>query len=179
MPLGYVLEKVDGNKKIYKKVESSQNNKPLAKKESNIKPVKKTGKSFFKKKVQPSKSSNVDYVYIEENQVPPTPEVKKQDPFAAYSKMGEILYMPGAGGHACAEMYYRTRQSNNKEESGNTNTQDENVLIRFRNDFGFTGEWIEVEKNQLGKVLGGTNHITSIDQYNKLISLASQNPNIK
>lgn len=60
-----------------------------------------------------------------------TSEVKV-DKYAAYSKMGERVFMPGTygGGKALGDIFYRTRATTSIEDPGTINTGYEDVLLR-------------------------------------------------
>ncbi len=121
--------------------------------------------------------ASADVVYLEGKQA----EVKKtntEDPFAAFAKEGQGLYAPGTGGHIAAEYFYPARVSNAVTEGGMLDTRKSDVLVRFRGDFGFTGEAIIVSSDDFTKLTSGRNHFQSQEQMLALKDLAKKNGGI-
>ncbi len=113
--------------------------------------------------------SSTDVVYMESGQ-----EKKMEpDPFSKFSKNGEILYAPGAGGHAVAEMFYPVRLSKDIKDGGSLNTSEQDVLIRLRNDFGFVGGWTIIKSSALPNILGGTKHFISQKKLDEVVKASS------
>lgn len=104
---------------------------------------------------------NQDVAYMES-----TKEPIEENPFSKFAVEGEILYSPGK--HAVAEMYYPARDSKSITDGGMLNTSEQNVLVRFRNDFGFTGEYIIINSEDMHKIFAGTKYFQSDADIQKL-----------
>lgn len=119
---------------------------------------------------------SIDRVYMEPeksiNKKEETKEVKKEDPYAKYAQRGTPIY--GPNDRIVAEMCYPTVKSKAVTNTGNENTQKVNGLLRFRNDFGFTGPVIELTSKELGDRLKGTDHFQLGKDYNDLLAKASE-----
>ncbi len=125
-------------------------------------------KSVYEKYYAPS----IDIVYTE------TEQGKESDPFSAFATKGTPIYAPGANGHITAELFYPVLSSTSEKDGGMLNTSQQKVLVRFRNDFGFTGESIVLNPEELGDIFGGTNHFHSkekLDEIHQRASLAKGN----
>jgi hypothetical protein len=85
-------------------------------------------------------------------------EKKESDPYAAFAESGEVLYTTGPGGHAFAELCYPIRSSASIKDGGMLDASKQPVLIRFRNDFGFTGEVSLMTDEAYRKAMGTTSN---------------------
>lgn len=108
-------------------------------------------------------------VSLLKNKIPGGGEkIKESDPYAAFAESGEVIYAPGAGGHAVAEICYPIRNSTSIKDAGGLDASKQSALVRFRNDFGFTGEVVLVTAEELTALIGTTNHFQNQEQLNKL-----------
>ncbi|MBP6904657.1 MAG: hypothetical protein KBB91_01185 [Candidatus Pacebacteria bacterium] len=114
------------------------------------------------------KAPSSDIVYIESE----SGKEVKENPFAAFAEQGEILFSPNK--HAAAEMFYPVRKSSDIKDGGMLNTSQQDVLIRFRNDFGFTGEYTIVKSEDLPKIFAGNRYFQSDAELAKLKANASK-----
>jgi hypothetical protein len=106
-----------------------------------------------------------DTVYTEQA---PLPKVD----VSAKARRGEPAY--DVNRHIAAEIFYDSRDSKNTPDGGTLNTANQNARFKFRNDFGYTGEEVEVPANDVQKYLGIGNSFTSNDTYKQLLSKASK-----
>ena len=146
VPPGYVKDRTEGNKTFYKKTVGG-------KKLELAKPGDGKGSEAYtnwlinmlKNGTSPEELARMKYISpeaakdYEKYYVPASTDVvytekeekKEEDPFAAFSKMGERLFGPDQ--HAVADMYTATRDTKNIEDPGllNTGNPDQFVLLRF------------------------------------------------
>lgn len=141
-----------------------------------ISPEELAEKKFISKAEIPGFSkfyvANTDRVYIEPETKKPeikTPEVKA-DPYSAWGGRHDAIY--GPDGHIVAEMWYPTVESSDKNDGGVLNTSKETALLRFKNDFGFTGREIVIAPQEY---TSGTNTIRSQKTIDELTARATKN----
>lgn len=187
VPQGYVKSHTVGNKTYYKKVTEGKklelakpgNGKESAEYKSWLINMLKNGTSPEElakmKYISPEamaeyqqyyQPATVDIVYVEQE------KSQVENPFSAYSEIGEMMY--NTDKHAAAEMFVATRDTKSITDPGNLNTSDSrsDVLIRFRNDFGFTGEYIVIPLSEVQKYFGTGKEFQSQELFNELKSRA-------
>lgn len=95
-------------------------------------------------------------------------ENKEIDPYAGYAESGEIIYIPG-GNLPMAEICYPVTQTISRTDGGMLNTAKQPALIRFRNDFGFTGEVALVTGEELSAATEGRDHFQDNQAFKNLL----------
>jgi hypothetical protein len=102
-----------------------------------------------------------DIVYTEPTSIPNTPtQAQRRQP----------VYGPDK--HIRGEMFYPSRNSTGITDGGTLNTSAQSGRLKFRNDFGFSGEEVDVNGKDIQKYLGTTHTFGSEDLYNGLKSKA-------
>lgn len=90
----------------------------------------------------------------------------QQSPTPAKTSRGLPVY--DGQKHISAELFYPTRDSMDSSQGGNLNTQNSGARLKFRNDFGYTGEEIQMAAPDIQKYLGTTNTFQSADGLTEL-----------
>ncbi len=180
VPEGYIKDRTEGNKTYYKKTTDGKKlelakpgdgkgseeytnwlinmlkNGTSPEELAKMKYISPGAIEEYKKYYVPG---SIDVVYTEEE------ENKAENPFSAYAEVGDILYGPDR--HAIAEMFFPVRSTQNIEDAGNLNPNDQMVLIRIRNDWGFTGEYFEIPSSDMQKVFGTGKEVQNPELFNE------------
>lgn len=104
---------------------------------------------------------NEDIVFMEGQQA--QPQLLNAPARAA---RGQSVFLPNK--HIAAEMFYDSRDSATNTDGGMLNTAGQRGTLRFRNDFGYTGEEVRLEGSDIQKYLGTSNTFGTDDIYKEL-----------
>jgi hypothetical protein len=99
-----------------------------------------------------------DTVYTEPNPVNVQPEAAKR---------GQAIYLPNK--HIAGEIFYGSRDSKDVNDGGTLNTAVQTARIKFRNDFGFTGEELDLPGSEVQKYLGTSHTFGNDGLYKELL----------
>lgn len=102
------------------------------------------------------------------------PNEKEVDYYSEFAEHGDIILSTGAGGHTIGELCYKTRETNDLKDAGNTETSKTDAILRLRNDFGFTGEVVELTKDEVIKIFKGTRHVQDNDLLAKILNKSTK-----
>jgi hypothetical protein len=177
-PEGYTFVKKDGNKNYYNKKDAvaglamaqASQQQGGAQYEQFLQ--QQLGKGISpeelvnKKYLAPDKAgayakfykSTEDNVYTEENQ-PPADK-------PAVAGRGQAIYLPNR--HIAGEIFYPSRDSKGVADGGGLNTAQAAAHIKFRNDFGYDGNEVDLNGPELQKFLGTTHTFPTGDAYQEL-----------
>lgn len=89
-------------------------------------------------------------------------------PYSEFAQDGETMFTPGAGSRAIGELCYPTRKTDDVTKSGNLETSKVAAILRIKDDFGFTGEVVELTTQEIQDFFGATKHAKDGDVLAKI-----------
>lgn len=98
----------------------------------------------------------------------PTENDNEVAPYSEFAQDGETMFTPGAGSRAIGELCYPTRKTDDVTKSGNLETSKVAAILRIKDDFGFTGEVVELTAQEIQDFFGATKHAKDGDVLAKI-----------
>lgn len=98
----------------------------------------------------------------------PTENDTETAPYSEYAQDGETMFTPGAGSRAIGELCYPTRKTDDVKKHGGLETSRVAAILRLRDDFGFTGEVVELTADEIQDFFGATKHAKDGDVLAKI-----------
>lgn len=121
------------------------------------------------KYISPENITKYSNFYIPKEDFIHTKPIKQKDPYENWSGRKEQIH---ADNKTIAEMWYPSTQTDVNTNQGNLNTSTQKGVLRFRNDFGFTGEELPLDAPEIQQYLGASQAFKTTEDYQKLLQLA-------